>query len=411
MKLQRSNIVTVLDIGSAKTICLIAKLNLEGAPQIIGVGESATRGIKAGIVTDIRAACYSVMRAIEFAKQSYNGKIGRIYIGIPSSVLLSHRVSSRISVIGHEINYKDLNKLSLEILSNYHKQPLEVIHSFACDYVLDGNHGISNPLGMYGDNLACKMHVLAIPSNLLLNISNVVNGAGIEIENYISSSYANGLACLSKDEIEIGVTLIDMGAGHTSISLFEDGNMIFSEAIALGGMNITNDIARGLCTTILNAERIKNLYGAAVVNSIDKNDTIEVQTSDIENCEINIVERSFLVEIIQARLDEIMSLLKAKLDENDLTAINKIVIVGNGAKLPRIQEMVSEVFDLKVRIGIPKLPKGLNDDQNGLNYSTSIGMLIHVMEYMQKEAIQNRHNGDSNIGYLQHLIRKVVDIF
>lgn len=408
MRLQRNSIVTVLDIGSSKIVCLVAKIGADSSLQVIGGSERATRGVRAGVITDIYTAKDAIARTVEAAQQTSGVKIKQIYVSIPSTILLSQRISASISVLGHEINYKDLNKLLLEVLSTYQKQPLEIIHSFAYNYILDGNHGISNPLGMYGDNLACEMHVLTIPSNLLLNLTNAVTSQERTIENYISSAYANGLACLTKDEMEMGVTLIDIGAGHTSISLFEGGHMIFTDAIALGGFNITSDIAKCLCTSLLNAERLKNLQGTAINNSVDKNDVIEVPLTDFEDSEVHIVRRSLLAEIIRARIEEILSLLEAKLRESNLVSANKIVMVGSGSKLHGIQEAVSEIFGIKTRIGTPHHLKGLADGWNNSGYTTAIGMLTHIMEYAQKEVTPKKQNQGNGI---VQTLRRMLDIF
>lgn len=398
MRLQRNNIITVLDIGTAKIVCLVAKINADGSPQVIGIGERATKGVRAGIISDISAAKEAVAQAIHIAQQTSNTKISKLYLSVPSTILLSQRISAAISVVGHEINFKDLNKLLMEVLSNYQKQPLDVIHSFACNYILDGNHGISNPLGMYGDSLACEMHVLAAPSNLLLNLTNTVNNLNVEVANYISSAYANGIACLQNDEIEIGSTLIDMGAGHTSISLFEKGNLLFTDAIAIGGMHITNDIAKTLCTTLVHAERIKNLYGTTTLDAL--NDTIELPMT--HNGDVYTVKRSTLNEIIHAKISEILSLLARKLHDNNLEPFHRFILTGHGSKLHGLQNFVSQTFDAKTRLATPLQLKGIQQHHNDhIPYTTAIGMVLHLLQY------QNTAQTHSNSSWISSLFKKL----
>lgn len=384
MILNRQNIIAVLDIGSAKIVCTVAKVLSDGNVQILGYGYCASRGIRAGVITDIELARSSIMKAKAAAEMSSGERIKRVHVSLPSSILLSQRITSSITVAGREINYKDINKMLLDALVKYDKQPLEVIHSFIFDYMLDGNRGILNPLGMYGHHLACEMHVLTIPSNLLLNIFNCISGCQLEIENYISSSYCSGLSVLTDDEMHIGVTLIEFGAGATSISCFENNQMIFTDGVALGGANITSDVAKSFGTSFINAERIKNLYGALILTSNDSREAIEVPLTDDRDSEVNIVNRSMLIDIIRAKIEEIVELLILKLEENKIPISNKIVITGGGANLSGLKELLSHLLGVKVRIGIPKLQSGFNKDADKLDFVNASGMLKHIVSELQK---------------------------
>ncbi len=392
MLLQRNNIVAVLDIGSSKVVCLIAKLQTDGQLEVLGTGYHIAQGIWAGIITDIEAAENSIIQTVEAAELAAGERVKKIYVSISSNILLSQKITSDMNIVGREINYKDLNKLLLEMLNHYQKQPIEIIHSFVYDYMLDGNSGIVSPIGLYGNNLTCYTHVLSSPINTLLNITNCIAKCGLVVENYISSAYASGLACLSPDEMKLGVTLIEFGGGNTSISIFENGQLVFTDGIPLGGINVTNDIAKGLCTSFANAERIKNLFGGTVITTNDSSEVIEVPIGDLENNEVNMVSRALLIEIIRARIEEIIELIAVKLNGSGNQLNNKIVITGGSASIQGLKELVSHIFSTKVRLATPKSLLGIDPTINDLSFSTATGMLIHIAEQLSNNQYNRKGN-------------------
>lgn len=378
---QRYNTIAFLDVGSSKVICLIARISNNNNLEVIGVGHHISNGIKAGIITDLKAATNSIIRAVESAEKIADERVRRIYVNISSNNLLSHRIYSDLIVMGHEINTKDINKLVLQASDRYSDQPIEVIHSFVYDYILDGNHGIETPLGMYGNKLGCNLHIIASPSNIMINLINCLNKCELEVEHYISSSHASGLACLTPDERKLGVTLIELGAGCSSISVFSHGQLVFTDGIPLGGENITNDIAKGLCIDFSSAERIKILYGTVIFTASNTKDLIEVPVSNTEDGEVVIINRAMLADIIRARVEEIIELLMHKIRESHLEAFtNKVVIIGGTTKLAGIKELVSHIFSAKVRIGYSKDIIGLTEHIKDSTYLTSIGMILYAAE-------------------------------
>jgi cell division protein FtsA len=382
MPKQRNNIVAVLDLGSSKVVCLIARLGINGKLEVLGVGHHISHGVKAGIITDIKATEKSIVYAVEAAEKMAGESIQKVYIGLSSNNLLSHRISTDMVVTGHEISEKDLNKLLFQALDRYNDQDIEVVHSFPYEYMLDGNRGIESPLGMYGNKLSCEFHIISGQASTLLNIANCAARCQLEVEGYISSSYASGLACLTKDEMDLGVTLIEFGGSSTSVSVFNRGHIIFTDGVPLGGMNVTNDIARGLCTSYSNAERVKNLYGTLIMTSSEEKEIIEVPISDDEDSEMNIVKKEVLAEIIRARIEEILEIIAHKLEESGVSKLggNKIVITGGACQLSGMKELVNHMFLKTVRIGYPRVLEGLRENSSGVTFTSPIGMLIHVAE-------------------------------
>lgn len=211
VKKVKNSTIAILDIGNSKIVCFIAKLDPFGRMNIVGIGHNISYGIKAGRITDIRSAEAAIAQAVESAEKMAGETIKSVHVSISSNNLLSQRSSTDILVTGHEISEKDLNRMAFQVFERFNDQDLEIVHSFAYDYMLDGNRGIDNPLGMYGNTLAADFHVLSSPQTHLINITNCIARCQLEVDSFISSAYASGMACLTQDEINLGVTLIEFG--------------------------------------------------------------------------------------------------------------------------------------------------------------------------------------------------------
>jgi cell division protein FtsA len=384
VKKAKNSTVAVLDIGSAKVVCFIARVDAVGNVHVTGIGHNIAQGLKAGRITDINAAEASIAQAVEAAERMAGETIKSIYVGAASNNVLSQRISSELMVTGHEISDKDLNRIIFQVLDKFQEQELDVIHSFAYDYILDGNRGIENPLGMYGNSLVADFHLISAPANYLLNISNCVARCQLEVENFISSSYASGISCLTEDEMNLGVTLLEFGGGSTAVSVFNKGHILYTEALPIGGMHVTSDIARAFGTDFLSAERIKNLYGTVILTSADHNESIEVPlAANQHDVEMNVIKRSELVDVMRARIEETLEIINRKLEASGMGRYggNKVVITGGASQLPGLKEMVGHVFSKNVRIGYPVELSGLAESTSGIAFGTPIGMLLHVAKH------------------------------
>ena len=376
---QRNSNIIVIDIGSSKIACLVAKINSADEIVINGLGYSSAQGIKSGIITDIQAAESSMLKAIEMAEESSNERIKKAYISMSSAQLISHQIRARHNVVGHEIGTKDLSKLLLNAMENHREQNLEALHTFVYNYTIDGNSGIRNPLGMYGSELQCDVSIVSTPTNNLLNFTNCLDKCRVQVLGYIASGYASGMAALQGDEMELGVNVIDFGAGSTSFTIFQNGHMLYTGAVTVGGMNITNDIAISLGIDTLEAERLKNLYGGVVVTDADIQENIEVQCSFESETHEATVNRALLIEIIRARVDEILDLLMQKTLHSNIRPASRFLITGGGARLSGLRELIAHAFSSKVRIGQPVYVQNI-DSSIQLELGVASGMLKHVAE-------------------------------
>jgi cell division protein FtsA len=387
--------ICVLDIGSSKVVCFIATVGAHGSVEITGIGHNVSGGIKSGSITDVKASEMAIAQAVEAAERMAGERVDKIYVNISAVNSLVKQIDSQIIVAGHEITEKDLQKLLIQLSDN---QPadFEIIHSFALDYSLDGNQGIKSPLRMYGKELYCKYNIVMAAVSTILNLENCLTRCQLEVEAFIHTAYSAGLASLTVDERDMGTVLLEMGGGSTSIAVFNNGNMIFADAVPFGGIHITNDLAKILSIDFANAERLKTLYGSAIASSADKEQFFDLTIDNIEDDnEDNKVSKDVLVEIISARVEEILEMLKDRLLKSNVEkfAANKIVITGGASQLQGMKEMVAKVFERKVQSSSFAAAKqnlhGLADSASGPSFAVPIGMLMYAAGLNENDGIVN----------------------
>lgn len=260
-------------------------------------------------------------------------------------------------------------------------EKLEIIHCLPISFFLDDNRGIRDPRGLYGKRLGAEIHLVLAPSSLLRNLAHCVGRCHLNITRYVVAPYASGLACLEQDEMELGVTLIDMGGGVTSISVFVGGKLVYVDAVPIGGMHVTNDIAKGLSTSLNHAERIKTLHGSAVVANTDAQMMIEVpQLGEDDGSEGNYIPRSMLVSIVRPRMEEIFEMVRSKLESAsiDKAAGRRVVLTGGASQLLGMRDLAVQMLGKQVRVGRPRDVAGLAEAVSGAAFSTPIGMLQFI---------------------------------
>ena len=237
--------------------------------------------------------------------------------------------------------------------------------------------------GWRGRNLAAKMHIVTAESGPKQNLKTVVERCHLNIETFVVSPFAAGLASLVEDEIDLGVTVVDMGGGTTTIAIFSEGNVIFTDCLPIGGNHVTNDIARGLSTSLVEAERLKTLHGNAILSAIDDQELIEFpQVGDDTQTTNSQIKKSRLISIIQPRLEEILELIKASISKSGLDPIagRRLVMTGGASQLPGLRDLAQSVLDKQVRLGRPMRTNGLADGVSGPAFSTCVGLLAYGVD-------------------------------
>lgn len=384
----RTGTIAALDIGSSKICCFIARVGADGRPQVVGIGQQASRGVRGGAVVDMEAAEMAIRNAVDAAERMAGETIQEVVVNLSGGMPESNGLAIEVSIAGHAVEETDLrraleaNRIT-EALNGHAGPGREIVHSIPTGFAIDGTRGIHDPRGMYGERLGVNMHVVTAASGPLRNLGYCIERCHLDVVAVVVSPYAAGLASLVDDETELGVTLIDMGGGTTTIAVFGEGEVLHTDVVPVGGQHVTNDIARGLSTSRANAERMKTLYGHAVAAATDERETIEVpQVGEEDQGATQQVPRSLLTGIIQPRLEETFELVRSRLEASGAEKIagRRVVLTGGASQLPGIRDLASLVLDKQVRIGRPVRVGGLAEATNGPAYATCAGLLTYAVE-------------------------------
>ena len=388
----RNGLITALDVGTTKIACLIARPMDNGVAEVIGVGHQVSRGIKNGNIIDMVEVEDSIRTTVEAAEHMAGENVRDVVLCISGSIPESKLISFDVTVAGHEINNLDL-KRALDPTWLYSQQGdnRQIIHTLPVAYSIDGNHGIKDPRGMFGAKLGVNMHIITASAGALRNITACVNRCHLDVYSQVVGSYATGLSCLVDDERELGVICIDMGGGTTDISVFFDGEVVYTESVPLGGNHVTNDIARGLSTSLAYAERMKTLYGSAIPSASDDQEIIKVPlVGEVDDGE-NQIPRSMLVGIIRPRIEEIFELVREKLEPTgfEKAGARRVVLTGGACQLPGLRELAAEMMDKQVRLGQPYYIKGLAESVSGPAFSASVGLIQFMLNERKAMSISS----------------------
>lgn len=385
----RGSLLAALDIGSSKITCFIGRVaDNEGGFEVLGVGHHVSKGVKNGTITDLNAA-ENVLRQTVHAAENMAANIMKGYplrevvVNLPGVHAVSHAHRADLQIAGHEITDNDVRRALAKAQENVMSEDFELIHTVPINYHIDGHEGIREPRGMFGQNMSVDIHMVTGDMSALRNIATCIDRSHLDISAFCASSYASGLACLVEDEMDLGCTLIDMGGGVTSYAVFHGGSIIYSDAIPVGGQHVTSDIARGLTTSLADAERLKVLYGSALGAGHDESELIDVpRLGEDERHQPNHVPRSLLVGIIQPRIEEIFELVRARLHDSGLGPAlgRRVVLTGGASQIAGLRDIAQHVMDKQVRMGRPIRLSGLPDAVSGPAFSTAAGLLTYVSE-------------------------------
>ncbi|WP_159593125.1 cell division protein FtsA [Chelativorans xinjiangense] len=387
---RRSGIITVLDVGSSKVCCIIARLlPSEGGRalphrthriKVIGIGHQKSEGVKSGVIVDLERAEQAVRLAVDAAERMAGLTVDSLIVNVSAGRLKSETASATINLGGHEAAKSDVNR----VLSAGARQALraerEVVHSLAVGFSLDSERGIRDPRGMVGDTLGVDMHVVTADSVPLRNLELCINRSHLSVERMVATPYASGLAALVDDEAEMGAACIDMGGGCTTISVFVDGKFVHADALPVGGNHVTMDLARGLSTRLEDAERLKVMHGSALPASADDRDVIAIQPIGGDESEGTLqVPRAVMTRIVRARVEETLEMVRDRLNRSGYGHLvgRRVVLTGGASQLAGLPEAARRLLGRNVRLGRPLGVKGLPEAAKGAAFAAPIGLLIY----------------------------------
>lgn len=386
------NLIAALDIGTTKIVCLIARVNGDGHGhklEVIGVGHQAARGMKSGTVVDIGEAEIAIRQAVHTAENMAADvmkmfPLRHVLISLAGTHCKSILQQVEVQISGYEVTNNDIRRALARAQEQVGDQEGQLIHTIPINYHLDGQEGIREPRGMYGQALGVDIHMVSGNQGAMRNLATCVERSHLDISGVCAAPYAAGLSALVADEIDLGCTVIDMGGGVTSVAMFENNALTHVSAVPVGGQHVTNDIARGLTTPLSDAERLKNLYGSAISSTADDNEMIDVpRLGEVDTHQPNHVPRTYLVNIIRPRLEEVFELVRQNLEADgiDSSATRRVVLTGGACQIPGMRDLAQRVLNKQVRLGRPVQLPGLPETLTGPAFAASTGLLLYASEH------------------------------
>ena len=375
-------IIAGLDIGSAKTTVVIAEAvgDRKNTPslRILGVGQARTTGLRKGVVSDIEETTRSIKKAVEDAERMAGTKIDAIYAGIAGEHVRAMISKGIVAVNGEEISKADVDRANDVARAQQVPQDRELLHAIPQEYSVDKNQGIRDPIGMIGTRLETEMYLVTIGASPAMNLRKSVEKAGYRVRELVLEPLASALSVLTEDEKELGVALVEMGAGTTDIAVFHEGKIRHLGTVNYGGNNVTSDIVQGMGVTQADAERLKERYGCAYEPLVDPTDVIQLP-STVAQGERHI-PREVLAHIIHQRMDEIFNLVLNEIQRAGYAQrlSGGVVITGGAAAMEGVADLAADVFGTGVRIGSPSENiGGLSDSVDAPRFATVVGLALY----------------------------------
>ncbi|MEN6638657.1 MAG: cell division protein FtsA [Smithellaceae bacterium] len=386
---RKSNVLVGIDIGTTKTIAIVGEVTATGI-DIIGMGITPAKELRKGGVVNIDNTVEAIKKAVEDAEHMSGCRINSAYVGIAGSHIKGQNSLGIVAVKGREVGEDDLQRAIEASRAIAIPVDREILHTLPQNYVVDGQDGIRDPVGMSGVRLEAKVHIVTGAAASVQNVVKSVNRVGLDIDDVVLEQLAASEAILSSDEKDLGVALIDIGGSTTGIAIFAEGSIKHTATLPVGGNFLTSDIATGLRTPFAEAEKIKLNYGCAMTSMIPKEDIIEVPS--VGGREDRMVSRQILGRIVEPRMDEILNMALKEIVRSgyeDLLAAG-LVLTGGASLLPGINEMAEQIFDMPVRRGCPAGVGGLSDVANSPAFAVGVGLIIYGSKNISSDSVYRK---------------------
>ncbi|HEY8109055.1 MAG TPA: cell division protein FtsA [Patescibacteria group bacterium] len=410
----REHIVVGLDIGTEFIRTTIGQLTAEEPhPSIIGVGVAPASGLRRGNVVDVEETVKSIAASVEEAERTSGVSVGSAYVNISGGHIESQNSRGVVAVsrADSEIGSEDVSRAVEAAKAVAVPSNKDIIHVIPREYIVDGQEGIKDPIGMSGIRLEVETHIITAATPQIKNLRKCVYQAGIELEDLVLSGLAAAQGVLGKRQKELGVAILDIGAGVSDLVVFEEGDVFASSVLPVGGSHVTNDLAIGLKTDTDIAERVKLEYGHARPGDIKGKETIDLGELT-QGDEENKVAKKLIAEIVEARMTELLGLAKKQLKsmDRDGKLPAGVVLTGGGAKLPGVVDLAKEQLGLPAQVGFPSDLKGMIDKVDDPSFATSIGLMLWGLDNNLQLRTTNRFGSLPGVQYLDS-VKSVVKRF
>jgi cell division protein FtsA len=378
MSRENKDLIVGLDIGTSKIVALVAEIDEEGKLNVIGMGSQESHGLKKGVVVNIEETVSAISRVVEEVELMADCKVRDVYTGIAGSHIRSFNSDGMVMIKEKDVTHEDVKR----VLDTARARPIpaeqEILHVLTQEFVIDGQGGIREPIGMSGMRLEVKAHIVTGAISAAQNILKCVRRSGLEVNDIVLQPLASSYAVLSEDEKDLGVCLIDIGGGTTDIAVWTQGAIRYTSVIPIAGDQVTSDIAMAFRTPTREAEDIKCKYGCALAQLADSEDFLDVP--GVDDRPTRKLSRRALADVIQPRIEELYELVHHELwragFENILSS--GVVITGGAATMPGMIELGEELFHMPVRMGSPKYGGSLADVIQSPRFATAFGLVLEA---------------------------------
>ncbi len=372
--------VVGLDIGTSKVVAMVAELGDDGQLQVVGIGAQESRGLKRGIVANIESTVLSIKRAIEEAELMADCKINAVTVSMGGNHISSMNSHGIVAIQAGEVSELDLERVIDAARAVALPSGQKILHILPQEYVIDGQEGIQDPLGMAGVRLEVKVHIVTCALNVSQNIIKCVSRCDLNLDDIVLNALASSYAVLTDDEKELGVCLVDMGGGTIDVAVFTAGAIRHTAVIPVAGDQVTNDIAMALRTPTVHAENVKVRYACALAQLTDLSESIKVPS--VGDRPARDLSRQALADVVQPRYEELYTLVQAELRRSgyeELIAAG-MVLTGGTAQMEGAVELAEEIFHMPVRLAKPHKAQGPSGLLDNPTYSTCVGLLNYALQ-------------------------------
>jgi cell division protein FtsA len=376
-------VVVGLDIGTSKVVALVGELAEDGGIDIIGLGSQPSRGLKKGVVVNIESTVQSIQRAVEEAELMAGCEINAVYAGIAGSHIRSLNSHGVVAIRDREVTEADVAQVIEAAKAVAIPADQRILHVLPQEFVIDGQEGIRDPIGMSGVRLEAKVHIVTGADSAAQNIIKCVQRCGLTVEDVVLEQLASSFSVLTEDEKELGVCIVDIGGGTTDIAVFSHGAIRHTAVIPIAGDQVTNDIAVSMRTPTQYAEDIKVRFACALSQLANPDESIEVP--GVGERPARRLARQTLAEVVEPRYEELFNLIRDELRRSGFEEVIAagLVLTGGSARMEGAIELAEEIFHVPVRLGLPGQVRGLAEAIQNPVYSTAVGLLLYARENLQ----------------------------
>ena len=402
MKAKSKSIYTFLDIGTSKIACLMVRIAEGSAPEVVAHSVVQSKGIQNGAIWDIEAAKLCVDNALRQAERMAGRTISSVFVNISSSQIKSIQLYDEMDIPGgRAITSDDVRQLVNSMLATQIPADEEILHAIPVGYSVDNEQGRSDPRGIHGNTLGARVHVITIPETQTMNLLKVLDWCHVTVAAKVATPYASALAVLNEDEMDLGTTVIDFGAGATSYAILIGGGLLQLGLIPKGGNDITRAIAQNFNTDLQSAESRKVVNGAAMLAPRDELEPVIVPVLGDDTGANNQIKRSDLIGTILPCLDTILTSLAEQLNEDTTfsSVANRFVLTGGGAGFAGLTEKTSTILGGNARIGKIKQIKNLPNKYDSCTFNVCIGLLVYAKMRMQNKVLDNFQEKPAVVGW------------